>query len=82
MRCPLIYDHLVCATQLKRWYINPENSGEQAGSGSLQGNIKRGGRGAGHPISHVLLPAAVTPGMMWKLSHGEKKLLRCHRRCL
>lgn len=31
-----------------------------------------GGRGEGHPISHVVLPALVAQGMRWELSYGGK----------
>lgn len=34
--------------------------------------IKMDGRGEGHPISHVLLPAIMTQGMRWKRSYGGK----------
>lgn len=37
--------------------------GGQAGFGSLGVYVKMGGRGEGHPISHMLLPALVTQGM-------------------
>lgn len=56
--------------------VGSRKSGEQIGFCLLGVCVKMGGGGEGHPISHVLLPALVTQGMSWKLSHGREILHR------